>query len=79
MKEKTQKDKTGLSKTKSSMSLQNEVICEDEACIGKDAAAENASNTDTMKTKHKSKKSPGTSMAIGGKVICNDDACIGED
>ena len=79
MNEKMKNDNTDPSKPKSSMSLSDEVMCEDEACIGKDAAPGNASNTDPMKTKHKSKESSGTSMAIGGKVICNDDACIGED
>ena len=79
MNEKTKNDKTDPSKPKSSMSLSDEVVCEDEACIGKDTTPENASNTDMLKTKHKSKDSSGTSMAIGGKVICSDDACIGED
>ena len=71
MNEKTQNDKTDPSKSKSSMSLSDEVICKDDACIGKDADSENTNSTGTMKTKPKSKGSSGTSMAIGGKVVCS--------
>jgi hypothetical protein len=79
MNEKTQNNNTDPSKPKSSMSLADEVLCGDEACIGKDAAPGNTSNTAAMQTEHKSKESQGTRMAIGGTVICNDDACVGKD
>ncbi len=63
---------------RSSISVSNEEVCEDEACIGKgvnpttDTPAE-ASQPDTS-----GKKPPGTSMSVSGKEACAEDACIGK-
>ena len=63
---------------RSSISVSNKEVCEDEACIGKtvnpitDTPAQ-ASQPDTPE-----KKSSGTSMSVGGKEACAEDACIGK-
>jgi hypothetical protein len=71
-------DKTKDRNFRSSISVSNREVCEDEACIGKtvnpitDRPAE-ASQPDT-----RGNKSSGTSMSVGGKEACSEDACIGK-
>lgn len=78
MTEKTHAANIDPSKTKSSMSLSQKIICEGDACIGKDAILESVSRPETMKKESRPQKSPGTRMTIGGEVICSDDSCIGK-
>lgn len=62
---------------KSSMSVSQEVACEDADCIRE---ASNSVGPTADETVEAGKKKPAdSSMAIGGKEICSDDACIGKD
>jgi hypothetical protein len=68
------------SRTHSSISVSNKIVCEDEACIGKVVGDRNeqidqAEQQD--KDRGKARKS-GTSMLIGGKDACTDESCIGK-
>lgn len=70
------KDANAISRTfRSSISVSNKKVCDDEACIGKDV---NPPTVPSAPLDEKKKKSPGTSMAVGGKQACSDDACIGK-
>jgi hypothetical protein len=64
----------------SSISVSNQVVCEDDACIGKSVGkhigpTEKAVHEDNER---KAPQSPRTSMSVGGKDACSDDACIGK-
>lgn len=72
-----QNDRTDDPGVKSSMSVSQKVICEDEACLGKVVRSVPPTADETARTDKK--KPAGSSMAIGGKEICSDDACIGKD
>ena len=69
-------DSKAASRTfRSSISVSNEKVCEDEACIGKDVSRPTDRSTTNAPKK---KKSPETSMSIGGKAACSDEGCIGK-
>jgi hypothetical protein len=63
---------------RSSISVSDKEVCEDEACIGK--AVDSAATTleETVQPDESSKKPSGTSMSVGGKETCAEDACIGK-
>jgi hypothetical protein len=74
-----EKKKVVRSKTHSSISVSNKIVCEDEACIGK-AVDGRYTQTEQEERRNKNKgekKRPSTSMSIAGEDACSDDACIG--
>jgi hypothetical protein len=77
MKEKsiTKKEKF---KTRSSIRVSSQTVCEDEACIGKTVKDASSSAHDPVKGTKKKTQPAGTSMSVGGKDACSDDACIGK-
>ena len=64
--------------SRSSISVSGKQVCEDDACIGKDATPQAVSPEDAAHLDEKRKKTPGTSMSVEGKEACSDDACIGK-
>jgi hypothetical protein len=63
---------------RSSISVSNQKVCEDEACIGKDVKPITDTPAEATQPDEGSKKSSGTSMSVGGKEACAEDACIGK-
>ena len=64
--------------TKSSTSVSGEIVCENEACIGKKVEPDEAWTADAPLVVEKGEIPAATSMAFGGKKACTDDACIGK-
>ena len=63
---------------KSSIAVSEEIVCEDEACIGKEVNPKDLPSSGEAHSKKRSRKSSGTSISIGGEEACSDDACIGK-
>jgi len=63
---------------RSSISVSNKEVCEDEACIGKDVQPTNVTPAEATQAVKSSKKSSETSMSVGGNEACAEDACIGK-
>ena len=63
--------------THSSVSVSGEVVCEDEACIGKEVKAGEPWWPDQPRPEKRVIRHADTSMSLGGKAACSDDACIG--
>lgn len=63
---------------RSSISVSNKEVCEDEACIGKDVKPTTEAPAEATQPDKSGKKSSGTSMSVGGKEACSEDACIGK-
>ncbi len=63
---------------KSSISVSNKEVCEDEACIGKDVQPTTVTPAEATQPDKSSKKPSGTSISVGGKEACSEDACIGK-
>ena len=63
---------------RSSISVSNKEVCEDEACIGKDVNPTNDTAAEAKQPDKSGKKPSGTSMSVGGKEACAEDACIGK-
>jgi hypothetical protein len=63
---------------KSSMSISQQVICEDDACIGRQADRPSTSPTVETNAASDSKRTTSDSITVGGKPACEDEACIGK-
>jgi len=63
---------------RSSMSVSNKEVCEDEACIGKDVNPAADTPAETKQPDKSGRKPSGTSISVGGKEACAEDACIGK-
>lgn len=63
---------------RSSISVSNKKVCEDEACIGKDVNPTSVTPAEAAAPDKSDKKASGTSMSVGGKEACSEDACIGK-
>lgn len=73
------RNKTSIgSKNTSSVSVSGQIVCEDEACIGKAAKSGDPWPPGRVQPHKKMEKSADTSMSLGGKETCSDDACIGK-
>jgi hypothetical protein len=77
MKQKDQNTETNRPTSKSSIAVSRKIVCEDEACIGKEVKVYDLSSTNQAEDNKQNRKSPGTIISIGGKEACSDDACIG--
>ncbi len=64
--------------SKSSIAVSDEIVCEDEACIGKKVNPKDLPSSIEAQPKKRSRNSPGTSMSISGEEACSDDVCIGK-
>ena len=64
-------------KPRSSISISDTIVCEDEACIGKTDTPPQARPKDTSRQGVKKGKSCGTSISVGGRNVCTDGDCIG--
>ena len=64
---------------RSSISVSNKEVCEDEACIGKDVNAAAETPAEATQPEKSGKKRSGTSISVGGKEACAEDACIGKE
>jgi hypothetical protein len=63
---------------RSSISVSNKKVCEDEACIGKAVNPTTDTPAEATQQDKSGKKPSGTSMSVGGKEACAEDACIGK-
>ena len=63
---------------RSSISVSNKKVCEDEACIGKDVNSTTATPAEAPQPEKRGKKPSGTSISVSGKEACAEDACIGK-
>ncbi len=63
---------------RSSISVSNKEVCEDEACIGKNVNPTTATPAEAAQPGKSGNKSSGTSISVGGKEACAEDACIGK-
>ena len=63
---------------RSSISVSNKEVCEDEACIGKDVQPTTVTPAEATPADKSGKKSSETSMSVGGNEACAEDACIGK-
>jgi len=63
---------------RSSISVSDKRVCEDEACIGKDVNPAADTPAEASQPEKSEKKPSGTSMSVGGKEACAEDACIGK-
>ena len=63
---------------RSSISVSNKEVCEDEACIGKDVQPTAETPAEAAQPVKSGKKPSGTRMSVGGKEACSEDACIGK-
>ncbi len=63
---------------RSSISVSNKKVCEDEACIGKEVNATTEKPAEPKQLDESSKKPSGTSISVSGKEACSEDACIGK-
>jgi hypothetical protein len=63
---------------RSSISVSNKEVCEDEACIGKDVQPTTVTTAEVPQPDKSGKKTSGTSISVGGKEACSEDACIGK-
>ena len=63
---------------KSSMSVSQQVVCEDDACIGKSVGTPDAPAARAAQSASESKRPASGSITVGGKPACEDEACIGK-
>ena len=63
---------------RSSISVSNKEVCEDEACIGKDVKPPTVTPAKATQADKHGKKPSGTSMSVSGNEACSEDACIGK-
>lgn len=70
--------KPGDHNFRSSISVSNKEVCEDEACIGKTVNPLTDAPAEPKQPDKSGKKPSGTSMSVGGKEACAEDACIGK-
>ena len=63
---------------RSSISVSNKKVCEDEACIGKAVKPATVTSAEATQPDKSSKKTSGTSISVSGKEACSEDACIGK-
>ena len=63
---------------RSSISVSNKKVCEDEACIGKEVNPAADTPAEATQPDKSSKKPSGTSISVSGKEACSEDACIGK-
>jgi hypothetical protein len=63
---------------RSSISVSDKEVCEDEACIGKTVNPITDMPAESSQPDKSGKKPSGTSMSVGGKEACSEDACIGK-
>jgi hypothetical protein len=77
MKKERVAEKEKPAKTRSSITVASETVCEDEACIGKIVNHASPSVQEPAKAPDKRTK-PSGSMSFGGKQGCSDEACIGK-
>ena len=63
---------------KSSMSVSQKVICEDDACIGKRVDTPPAPPARAALSTSDSKRPASGSITVSGKPACEDEACIGK-
>lgn len=63
---------------RSSISISNKEVCEDEACIGKAVQPTTETPAEAKQPDKSGKKTSGTSISVGGKEACSEDACIGK-
>ena len=63
---------------KSSMSVSRQVICEDDACIGKQADTPPAPPSDDAGPASDAKPAAPGSMTVAGQPACQGEACIGK-
>ena len=63
---------------RSSISVSNKEVCEDEACIGKSVNPTTATPAEAAQPGKSGKNPSGTSMSVSGKDACSEDACIGK-
>ncbi len=70
--------KANSSNFRSSMSVSNKEVCEDETCIGKDVQSTTVTPAEATQADKSVKISSETSMSVGGNEACAEDACIGK-
>ena len=63
---------------RSSIAVSSEVVCEDEACIGKVVNVPSPAAHKAHTVSAKQTKQADTAMSFGGKEGCADEACIGK-
>ena len=63
---------------RSSISVSNKEVCEDEACIGKNVNSAAETPAEPKQQGKSGKKPSGTSISVSGKEACSEDACIGK-
>ncbi len=63
---------------RSSISVSNKEVCEDEACIGKNVNPTTETPAEAAQPGKRGKKPSGTSISVSGKEACSEDACIGK-
>ena len=63
---------------RSSISVSNKEVCEDEACIGKEVNSTTGKPAEPKQPDKSGKKPSGTSISVSGKEACSEDACIGK-
>lgn len=78
MKKKSVAEKEKSLKIRSSIAVSSEIVCEDEACIGKIVKVPSPLAHEPDNVSEKQPKQSGTAMSIGGKEGCTDEACIGK-
>jgi hypothetical protein len=60
------------------MSVSQQVVCEDDACIGKNAEQPAAPPAGDASLASDSKSPASGSMAVAGQPACENEACIGK-
>lgn len=78
MKKKPVTEKEKSVKFRSSIAVSSEIVCEDEACIGKSVKTPTPLAQESDKVSEKQTKQPGTAMSFSGKEGCTDEACVGK-
>lgn len=74
----TKEEKANSRNFRSSISVSNKEVCEDEACIGKGENATSGAPEKTTRSDKSDKKTSGTSMTVRGEDACSEEACIGK-
>jgi hypothetical protein len=78
MKKKSIAEKEKSLTIRSSIAVSSEVVCEDEACIGKVVNVPSPVAHEAHTVSAKQSKQSDTAMSFGGKEGCTDEACIGK-
>ena len=78
MKQKAQQPSADTRPFKTTISVSNTMVCEDDACIGKTADEPKIASVENASSKGNSSKPSRSSMSIGGTPACTDEACIGK-